>query len=170
MIVSQLVFSWPREAQYSVDPTDYDGCPIEDYSLDILSTSLQVGDTRHWEGQTWTIAQIDEYSPQGNAGNTFSEVLLTLDGSIPQRESRTSNNTRLMYVCFNGEDFEIGWPTRSEFLPKVGDTVTGLEGYEISTVQEFDNSGIHTAFYDRVLVCWCAPSKVSEPELAIASA
>lgn len=170
MIVAHLVFSWPQEAQYSVDPSDYDGCAIEDYSLEILSTSMEVGDTRHWDGRLWKVARIDHYLPSKEEGAAFAEVLLTLDGSIPERDTWDNGDSRLMYVCFNGEDFEIGWPTHPKFLPEVGDHVADMEGYEITTVQEFSNAGLATPYYDHVRVCWCAPIRVGKPEMAAASA
>ncbi|MEL7314407.1 MAG: hypothetical protein AAFN08_05575 [Cyanobacteria bacterium J06559_3] len=157
MNITQLVFAWPREAQYSCEPDTYTGWAIEDYSLEISGIPLQVGDVRHWEAKAWRVAKVDHYSPQGETSVAFNEAVLTLEGDRPQRDPWQPDDARLMYVCVSGEDFVFGWPQRSEFFPKMGSEVPQLEGWEVSSIQAFEGTVPDQHYYAQVLLCWCAP-------------
>ena len=165
MIVTQLSYVWPREAQYSYAPDDYDGCEIEDLSLELSMVKPEVGETRRWEDKEWKIAQIQTYTSESSA-NLFCIATLTFDGAAPQRDPWDSDSPRLMYACFNGEDFVFGWPTHPKFLPKVGDIVADLEGDAIATIHDFEGAGI----YEHVLVCWCTPAKAESSRELVKSA
>lgn len=169
MNVTQLVFCWPREAKYSCEPDSYEGWAIEHYSLEIGTTPLQHGDIRHWEEKDWKVAQIEDYSARSETHSRFTVVLLTLNGEVPQRDPWDEGDSPLMSIYISGEEFVFAWPERSEFLPQLGSAAPQLEGWEVSNIQEFE--GLHLDdTYDRVLVCWCAPIKVSKSEMVAASA
>lgn len=170
MNITQLVFAWPREAQYSCEPDTYAGWAIEDYSLEISGIPLQIGDRRHWEGQVWRVAKVDRYAPQGETSVAFNEAVLTLEGEMPQRDPWQHNDARLMYICVSGEDFVFGWPQRDEFFPKIGSEVPQLEGWEVSSMQVFEGTGPDQHYYEQVLICWCAPvGVVTTQEVAVSA-
>jgi hypothetical protein len=162
MNVTQLVFSWPRAAQYSCEPDTYDGWAIEDYDFEISGASLAIGDVRTWEGQPWTVAQIEDYSPADGSENGFSVAALTLDGQAPRRDPWAGAGQRLMYVCISPDDVLFGLPEHPEALPEIGSEVHDMPGWVASTVREFVPHGRGT--YDQVLVFWCAAARVNQPE------
>lgn len=169
MNIAQLVFCWPREAQYSCEPDTYEGWAIEHYSLEMGTTPLRLGDIRHWEDRDWRVAQIEDYPAKGDTHSRFSVVFLTLDGEVPQRDPWDEDDPQLMSICVSGEEFVFGWPERSEFLPKLGSEAPQLDGWQVTNIQEFEGAH-YSSTYARVLVCWCAPIKMNEPEMAVASA
>jgi hypothetical protein len=169
MNIAQLVFCWPREAKYSCEPETYEGWAIEHHSLELGTTPLRIGDIRHWEDLDWKVAKIEAYAAQGDTHSRFSVVMLTLDGAEPQHDPWDEDDPQLMSICISGEDFVFGWPEHSEFLPKLGGSAPQLDGWEVASLQDFE--GLHvTSRYTRVRVCWCAPTRVSEPTVAMASA
>lgn len=171
MNISQLVFSWPREAQYSCEPDTYESWAIEDYSLEISDIPLQVGDLRHWEGKQWQVAAINAYLPQSETNVGFNEVVLTLNGEIPHRDPWQQDDERLMYICISGEDFSFGWPQRQEFFPHLGSDAPQLEGWQVTSIHEFQGTNTNNNhYYSQVLICWCAPTQVTTSREATVSA
>jgi len=160
MNVAQLVFSWPRDAQYSCEPESYEGWAIEDYDFEISGAALALGDVRTWEGQQWTVAQIEDYSPRDNSDQGFSVAVLTLDGQVPQRDPWEGTGQRTMYICISPDDVLFGLPEHPEALPEVGSEVHDMPGWVASTVREFEPTGRGT--YDQVLVYWCAAAIVNQ--------
>lgn len=162
MDITQLVFSWPREAQHSCEPDTYQGWAIEDYDFEISSAAPAVGDVRSWEGPHWTIVQVEDYCPVDGSENSFSVAVLTINGQVPARDPWEGSGQRLMYVCVSPDDVLFGLPEHPEALPEVGTEVHDMPGWVASTVREFEPANSGT--YDQVLVYWCAAVVVPQPE------
>ncbi len=160
MNVTQLVFSWPRDAQYSCEPDTYQGWAIEDYDFEISGVAPAAGDVRSWEGRQWTVAQVEDYSPADGSENSFSVAVLTINGQVPDRDPWDSSGQRLMYVCVSPDDVLFGLPEHPEALPEVGAEVHDLPGWVASTVREFEP--VTEGTYDQVLVYWCAAAVVPQ--------
>jgi hypothetical protein len=154
MNITQLVFAWPRDAQYSCEPDTYDGWAIEDYDFEISGAPLALGDVRTWEGQQWTVASLEDYSPVDGADQGFNVAVLTLDGQVPQRDSWEGTGQRVMYVCISPDDVLVGLPEHPEALPEIGSEVHDMPGWVASTLREF--APADRGSYDQVLVYWCA--------------
>jgi hypothetical protein len=159
--ITQLVFSWPRQAQYSCEPETCQGWAIEDYDFEMSGVALAVGDVRSWEGHQWTVTQVEDYAPSDGSDHAFNVAVLTLDGQVPQRDPWEGTGQRLMYVCLSPDDVLFGIPEHPEALPEVGNEVHGMPGWIASTVREFEPSASST--YDQVLVFWCASAVLDRP-------
>ena len=162
MNVTQLVFSWPREAQYSCKPDSYQGWAIEDYNFEISSGPLQIGDLRSWEEKRWTVAQIENYTAEDGSENSFRIALLTLDGKVAQRDPWDQSNQRIMYVCISPDDALFGLPEHSEVIPGVGSEVRNMPGWKVGSIREFAPDDGKT--FDRIMVCWCVEAVTKDRE------
>ena len=162
MNITQLVFSWPREAQYSCEPSAYEGWAIEDYDFEISGMTPQLGDSRTWEGQKWQVSQIEEYGSDDDPNSSFSVAVLTLDGNPAERDPWEGSGERVMYACISPDDVLFGLPEDRSALPQLGSEVKNLPGWRVSTIREFEPQASST--YDRVFVCWCAAIAVPSRE------
>lgn len=153
MHVTSLIYRWPHEAQYACDPDTYDGGDIEHYDFAMTSHAPEIGETKAWENQLWTIAHVEHYAPSKGGG--FSVAILSLDGEMPVRVDNDDDCSRHMYVCIAPDDYVCGWPIVEDIIPDVGSQPNSLPGWEVSAIYEF--LGRTDCSYDWVRVCWCAP-------------
>jgi hypothetical protein len=163
MNITQLVFSWPREAAYSCEPDTYAGWAIEDYSLEIGGTNpLQIGDVRSWENRLWRVSQVESYTSH-SSDNHFNIAVLTLDGSQVQRDPWEGAGESLMYACIAPDGFTFGWPEHPEAIPDFGEDAPALDGWQISAIQEFQGTSMAHS-YGRVFICWCMAVAIAQRE------
>jgi hypothetical protein len=153
MNITQLVFSWPKEAQYSCEPEDYDDWDIEDYALEMGTTPLKLGDVRTWENRLWQVATLEQYHADTAPENACAVAVLTLDGSIPTREQTETPAVMVVYLSPN--DFNFAWPLHPDAMPQIGSDAPDLEGWQVNVIQGFQGDG-ETSTYEQILVCWCA--------------
>lgn len=163
MNVTQLVFSWPREAQYSCKPDEYAGWAIEDYDFEISNNLLEVGDARTWEGRQWVVSQVEEYESVEGFEGAFYIAVFSLDGAAVERSAWALPSLKTMYVCLTLDDALFGVPEHPEVIPEMGDEVKDMPGWIVSAVREFIPSDNGT--FDRILVCWCSPVEAAGKQL-----
>lgn len=166
MHVTALIYSYPREAQYSYDPSFYDGSEIEDYDVEISTYPPKVGETRSCDGKIWAIANIETY--EGQSEQSFCLAILTLDGKPVELEQ--SDAPFGMYIICHPGDTVMGWPEIPDGIPQVGDRSDSFPGWEVAQVYDFDGSQSH--HYSSVRVCWCGPiqRENTQPERGLAEA
>ena len=154
MIITELNYSWPREAKYSCHPDTYKGNAIEDYSVELVNLAPQLGDTRTWEGHAWKVMHIESY--KGPVDHECYRVTLTMDGVEPQITPWADQS---MYIIISASQISMGWPQVERAIPQIGDRNDNHPGWEIVQVYDFEGSLKH--HYSNIRVCWCAP--IREP-------
>ncbi len=158
MNITQLIFLRPRRET----PQSYTD---EGHSLEIGLISLQTEDTRRWDDEVWQVAHIETYAPSIVTNNRFHVAVLTPDGTIAKPIALRVGDHRLMYLCISSEDLALAWPEPTECLPQIGSEAPPLEGWQVERMQEFEGDRAE-ALYDRVLVCWCVPTRAASDATA----
>ena len=154
MIVTQMVYSYPREARYSCDPDSYEGHEIEEYDAELVNFAPQVGDVRSWEGHLWKVAHVEAY--EGDSEHECYRVVMTMDGLAPDLQPWTGQS---MYIIISAAEVSMGWPAIPDGIPQLGDRDRNDPDWEIVQVYDFEGSLKH--HYSSIRVCWCAP--IREP-------
>lgn len=163
MIITELTYSWPRQAKYSCHPDTYRGNAIEDYSVELVNVAPKLGDARSWEDFTWRVAHIETYD--GPPEHECYRVVLTLDGVNPEIKPLSSQS---MAIIVSASEISMSWPQVERAIPKVGDHDDRHPGWEIVEVYDFEGTLKH--HYSNIRVCWCAPVRepVASPERELA--
>lgn len=180
--LTHLIYVYPREAQYSQIPAEYDVGGIEDYGCVLTQYPLAVGDIHsapahqwignewHLKRRPWQVAEVFDYQSLASGGPSFSTAVLTFDGA-PATVDGDDHSPSILQILAMPKGFKISWPNQPEYCIQEGEVPYDSEGCVAQQVHRFlpPVKSPHWA-YDEVRFAWCAPatSDIAESELVAA--
>ncbi|NJM56335.1 MAG: hypothetical protein HC857_01150 [Synechococcales cyanobacterium RU_4_20] len=166
MNITQIVFSYPREAQYSYNPASYNGSSIED--VEHVNADVTQGDRILHNGLLWTVAEIQTFSPVGHE-HKFQAAITTLDGTVPERDS-WDGSPPLFYVHIEKNKCLVwGMAEKPKYLPVVGDAPEEFPEHEVRQFWEFEADQPSASGFNQARICECVPVTARMEAEAIAA-